>query len=348
MNCPRRVPIVSNALLAVPALLVAFGACGPDAGRNEAPESATAEPLVLYSGRSESLVAPLLASFSEATGVEIEVRYGGTSELAATILEEGEHSPAHAFLSQDAAALGALSGAGRLSRLAGELLDRVPAVYRSPGGDWVGVSGRARSVVFEPSRIVPEELPTTLAALGEPRYQGRFGVAPTNGSFQAHMAVVRAAEGAAAADAVLAAIASSRPQAYPKNGAIVEAVIAGEIDFGLVNHYYLWRAKSENPEVTARNFFMPEGVASSFVNVAGVGLLRDSEAGRQLVEFLLGDEAQRYFAVETFEYPLVAGVEAPEGLPELAAIRTPEVDFGAVSSALAETLQAIDASGLIR
>jgi len=304
--------------------------------------------LVLYSGRNESLVAPLLEEAERAVGVEIEVRYGDTSELAATILEEGDGSPADIFLSQDAAALGALSAAGRLKVLPAELLEAVPSRFRSNRGNWIGLSGRARTLVFEPEHIAEGELPRSLEEIGDERFRGRFGLAPTNGSFQAHMAVYRAVHGAEALDALLASLAGNEPQFFPKNSAIVEAVIAGEIDFGLVNHYYLWRAVKEDPSVTARNFFVPEGQASSFINVAGAGVLSDRPEALEVVAYLLSQGAQDYFARETYEYPLVASAAPAVDLPPLDQVRSPELDFARVSAVFEETLGAIDRAGLIR
>lgn len=311
-------------------------------------DSAASSVLVIYSGRSESLVGPLLAALEGETGIRLQVRYGGTSELAATLLEEGERSPADLFLSQDAAALGALSGKGRFESLPAEVLEAVAPRFRSSRGDWVGLSGRARTLVYEPSRIAESDLPRSLEDVGSPKYRGRFGIAPTNGSFQAHMAVYRAVNGAEALDKLLGAFAANKPQAFPKNSAIVEAVIAGEIDFGLVNHYYLWRAIEEDPSVTARNYFVPEGGASSFINVAGVAVLSEAPEALEVVSYLLSPSAQEYFARETFEYPLVESVPASVDLPPLAGVRSPDVDFARVSEVFEETLQAIDRSGLIR
>lgn len=340
----------SGFVLSVGCLVVLLGAgCSPRAEDVETTSAADrTRSLVLYSGRSESLVAPLLEEAERAVGVEIEVRYGDTSELAATILEEGDGSPADIFLSQDAAALGALSAAGRFKVLPGELLEAVPSRFRSERGDWVGLSGRARTLVFEPSRIAESELPRSLEEIGEERFRGRFGLAPTNGSFQAHMAVYRAVNGAEALDALLASLAANEPQFFPKNSAIVEAVIAGEIDFGLVNHYYLWRAVTEDPSVTASNFFVPEGQASSFINVAGAGVLSGRPEALELVAYLLSQPAQDYFARETYEYPLVVSATPSVDLPPLAEVRSPELDFSRVSAVFEETLGAIDRAGLIR
>ena len=317
--------------------------CGAQPGSTEAEP----EPLLLYSGRNESLIGPILERFTEDTGVEVAIRYGGTAELAATLLEEGEHTPADAFISQDAAALWALSNAGMLRPLDEAIVNRIAAPFRSPVSDWVGLSGRARTVVYNTDVVDPGQLPARLEDVLRAEYRGRFGVAPTNGSFQAHMAAYRAVAGRRSLATLLDGMVANEPRRYPKNGAIVEAVIAGEVEWGLVNHYYLWRVLRENPEAPAANYFMPGGGASGFVNVSGVGLLSDHPNGRRLVDYLLSEKAQRYFAEETFEYPLVDGVVAAEGLPALETLAVGEVDFGQVAMALDETLSMISESGLI-
>lgn len=327
-------------------LLLAAATLACDTG-TETKEAMEAGPLLVYSGRNESLIGPLLERFTQETGIEVAVRYGGTAELAATLLEEGENTPADAFISQDAAALGALSNAGRLRPLAAEILDRVAAIFRSPAGDWVGLSGRARTVVYNTDRVEPGDLPESLQAVTDEVYRGRFGLAPTNGSFQAHMAAYRAVDGREALGDLLDGLVANEPRRYPKNGAIVDAVIAGEVDWGLVNHYYLWRALREDPAAPAANYFMPGGGASGFVNVAGIGLLSDHPDGGRLAPYLLGGAAQLYFAEETFEFPLVEGVAAAQGLPALETLAVGNVDFGRVAEVLDDTLTMIGESGLI-
>lgn len=336
----------------IPALLLAFAVgCG---GERAADSAATSEPaasnlvITVYSGRNEALIEPLIDRFRKESGIDVKVRYGDTAELAATLMEEGARTPADVYIAQDAGALGALSERGLFQPLPDGVIQKVPARFRSPSGDWVGVSGRARSVVFDPAKIREADLPRTLEAVGDPRYRGRFGVAPTNGSFQAHMAVYHAVNGREALETLLAALAANEPRRYPKNSTIVEAVRRGEIDFGLVNHYYLWQAKKEQPDLALANYFMPEGEASSFVNVAGVGILKRHPASEQFVAYLLSNDAQQYFATETFEYPLVEGVQPSGELQPLTQIRTPEVSMARVSELLPETLTMIQRSGLVQ
>ena len=328
-------------------LAIVVIACGRDRGADRF-SGANDEPVVVYSGRNESLIGPLLQRFTEATGIDVKVRYGGTAELTATLLAEGENTPANLFISQDAAALGALSDAGRLLALAEGTLAQVPDEFRSAAGDWVGLSGRARTIVYNTALVDVAQLPLTLEEATEPAYRGRFGLAPTNGSFQAHMAAYYEVAGAVALGDLLRGLVANECRRYPKNSSIVDAVIAGEIEWGFVNHYYLWRALRENPDAQALNYFMPGGGASGFVNVAGVGVLSEHPGARRLVRYLLSDDAQSYFAEETFEYPLVVGVAAAAGLPPLDSLAVSRVDFGRIAAVLENTLTLIGESGLIR
>ncbi len=283
--------------------------------------------LTVYSGRSESLVGPLLDQFETDTGVDVRIRYGGTAELAAAILEEGDRSPADVFFAQDAGALGALQDAGRFTVLDDEFLDRVDPVFRSASGGWVGVSGRARVVVYS-TQLSAEELPASIFDLIEPEWSGRVGWAPTNGSFQAFVTAMRQVYGDAATADWLSAMIDNGVQEYPKNTPIVQAVGDGEIDVGLVNHYYLWRFISEDPDFPAANHYTDAGEPGALVNIAGVGLLDSSsnqEAARVFVDYLLSETAQQYFATETHEYPLITGVDPNPGIPGLDTLDPPSL-----------------------
>ena len=283
--------------------------------------------LTVYSGRKESLVGPLLDQFEVDTGIDVRVRYGGTAELAVAILEEGDRSPADVFFAQDAGALGALQDHGRFLDLDDAFLNRVDAVFRSATGGWVGASGRARVVVYS-TQLSEEELPASIFDLIEPEWSGRVGWAPTNGSFQAFVTAMRQVYGDAATADWLRAMIDNGVQEYPKNTPIVQAVGDGEIDVGLVNHYYLWRFITEDPDFPAANHYTDAGEPGALVNVAGVGILDSStnqEAARAFVDYLLSETAQQYFATETHEYPLIAGVDPNPGIPGLDTLDPPSL-----------------------
>jgi iron(III) transport system substrate-binding protein len=333
----KRWPALAGSLALLAA--ISLTACGGD----------DEETLTVYSGRNENLVGPLLEQFSDETGIRIRVQYADTASLAATILEEGGNSPADVYFAQDAGALGALNAEGRLVQLPNELLDLVPEAYRSPDGSWTGVSGRARVVVYNTGNVSQEELPESILEFTEADWDGRIGWAPTNGSFQAFVTGLRRIEGEDAARDWLDGIQANGPTEYPDNNAALEGVIQGEVDVAFINHYYLHRARAEQGEVPAENYYLAAGDAGSLVNVAGVGILdtADSrEPADRFVEFLLSEEAQAYFASETFEYPLVDGAETSGDLPPLSELQPPEIDLGDLSD-LEGTLDLLRDTGVL-
>jgi iron(III) transport system substrate-binding protein len=306
----------------------------PIADPKPATPAATEGQLVIYSGRSESLIGPLIKTFETESGLRVSVRYGDTAEMAATILEEGRNSPADVFFAQDAGALGALAAVGRLQALPAEVLEQVPLHFRSSQGNWIGISGRARTVVYNTDLVAESELPDTIWGFTDPRWRSRLGWAPTNGSFQSFVTALRLLEGEERAREWLQAMIANDIKVYANNTAIVEAVIKGEIAAGFVNHYYVLRAQAERGgNLPARNHFLA-GDAGALVNVAGVGILdtaRHPEAALSFVRFLLSPTSQRYFVEQTREYPLVAGIAPSPELKPLAELATPAIDLNNLS-----------------
>ena len=339
---PRR---LLGALMA--AALLATAACGSDAPG----AGADGDSLVVYSGRNENLIKPLLEQFTKATGVTVTARYGGSAELAAQLLEEGDRTPASVFLSQDAGALGALQEDDRLEVLPQAQLDKVPARYRSAKGDWVGVSGRSRVLVYNTDLVKAATLPRSVFELTGPAYRGKVAYAPTNASFQAFVTGMRVTAGEERTKAFLTAFKANEPKAYEGNIPIVEAVNSGQIAYGLVNHYYLYEKAAEAggfDGLKARNHLFAGTDPGSLVNVAGVGVLKgkSDERAARLVDYLLSTPGQTYFADKTKEYPLVAGVPAElPGLPPLAQLKGPAVDLSQLES-LDKTLALLDEVGL--
>ena len=316
------------------------GACGDDE-----------RTLTVYSGRSESLVQPLLDAFSEETGIEVRVKYAGSAAIAATILEEGDNTPADVVFLQDPGSLGALSEAGVLAELPDELLSEVDPRFRSSMGEWVGASGRARTVVYNTSAIDPTtDLPDSILDFTDPRWRGRVGWAPTNGSFQAFVTALRIQLGDETARRWLEDMKANGAREYPKNTPIVAAAGSGEIDVGFVNHYYLGRfLKEEGSQFGARNHFLGNGDPGSLVLVAGAGILKetdDHDSAERFIKFLLSEQAQSYFAEETGEYPLAAGVAPPGDLPPIESLDPPDVDLSRLSD-LQGTLSLLRDAGVI-
>ena len=321
----------------------------PDADDGAADAPDEGEPLTIYSGRSEELVGPILTELQDSAGVEIEVRYGDTAEMAAQILEEGENSPADLFFGQDAGALGALKLEGRLVDLPDEVLERVDPRFADPDGQWVGTSGRARVIAYNTDAVAASDLPDSLLDFTDPAWDGRIGWAPTNGSFQAHVTGLRTELGDDVVRDWLEGIDANDAQAYENNTAIVEALGRGEIDVGFTNHYYLYRFLEEDPDFPVENAFLSAGDVGNLVNIAGVGVLDtadDPDAAFAVASELLTDEAQQYFADEVFEFPLVEGVPGDERLPAIGELDTPDVDLSDLED-LEGTLDLLREAGLI-
>ena len=289
--------------------------------------------LTVYSGRSDALVAPLIERFGDATGIDIQVKYASTPQLAATLLEEGENTPADVFFAQDPGGLGAVSGL--LAPLPENVLQMVPRWAASPTGVWVGVSGRARTVVYNTESLTPVDLPVDLTGFADPKWKSRIGWAPTNASFQTMITAMRSIWSEEKTVQWLKDIQANDPKVYPKNTPIVAAAAAGEIDIGLVNHYYLHRFLAEEGEsFGARNYHPPAGGPGAIVMVSGAGILSASDNkdnAQKFVDFLLSEESQRYFVEVTFEYPLAAGIPVAEGVTPLAEVNNPDLSSAALS-----------------
>lgn len=326
-----------RAALPLALLAVAAPACAGDA-----------EVLTIYSGRELSLIGPILERFAEERDVDIEVRDGTTAEMALLIEEEGDRSPADVFISQSPGAVAYLDGLGRLAELPANVLEAVPADDRAPDGRWVGITGRVRTLAYNPELVAEDQLPGSVLELTDPRFDGKIGVAPPNASFQDFVTGLRGELGDDQALAFLEGLAANDAVTYPNNIAILEAVNRGEIALGLINHYYWFEAAVEDPDQAARLHFFDDGDLGSMLLVTAASVLEtadDPELAADLVEFLLGEAAQTYFAEETLEYPLAAGVQPAEGLFPLEDIVSARLDFATLGT-LDQTIALIDESGL--
>lgn len=338
----RRRPLAGALAVFVALLVGAAGvaSCSTDDG----------DRITIYSGRQSELIAPLLEEFSAETGIGIDVRYGDSADLALLIEEEGDRSPADVFLSQSPGSVGFLDANDRLAPLSGEVLEQVESRFRSPAGTWVGISGRVRVLVYNTSLVDRADLPASVFDVTDEPYRGRVGVAPTNASFQDFVTAMREAVGDDQTLDWLEGLVANDVRTYANNIAIVEAVGRGEVEFGLVNHYYNEEVKAENPSVPSENYLFPDGDLGALILVTAVGVLRDADdqpEAERLIEFLLSRSAQEFYAEETREYPLAAGVEpAIEDLPPLESIVSPELDLSSLGGELTETKRLIERSGL--
>ncbi len=310
-------------LLGLATVTMALSACSSANTETLSSEDA----LVVYSGRSEELVGPLIQQFEDSAGTPVEVRYGDTAELAAQLLEEGEDTPADVFFSQDAGALQVMQDEGRTTALPQDVIKAVPAKFRSAQGQWVGTSGRARVMVYNTDQVQRSDLPSSVQALTDPAWQGAVGIAPTNASFQSFVTAMRMTLGEEQTQQWLEAMVANDVQRFENNTAILDAVNAGQVEVGLVNHYYWYEKAAElgAENMASANAEFAPGDIGNLVNVAGLAVLQASDPATAFVTYMLSDPAQEYFAQEVSEYPLVKGVAAQEDLPPLSEVEGPDI-----------------------
>lgn len=304
---------------ALAVLFAGLAACG---------SSGDEDTLTLYSGRIAPILSPAVKQYEDASGFEVKTRYGDSPSLAATLTEEGKNSPADLFFSQDAGSLDAVEKQGLLLELPADILALVPERFQSTAGMWVGTTGRSRVIAYGPE-VKQSELPDSPLELTDEKWKGRVGWAPTNASMQGYVTALRLVEGEEVAKKWLEGMVANDVQVYDSNIPIRDAIAKGEIDLGLINHYYVAEAQAEDPDYPVKVHFPPKDLGS-LVNTAGVGVLASSEHREQALAFvrqMLSQETQRYFADSSKEYPLVAGVQAPKELTPLQDIPSPDIDL---------------------
>jgi iron(III) transport system substrate-binding protein len=331
---PRR---AAGLAVALSVLAAGLAACGNGGDR-----------LTIYSGRTQELIGPLLEQYAEESGTSIDVRYADSAELALLIDTEGDRSPADVFISQSPGAVSFLDEQGRLQPLPDDLLERVPDEDRAANGGWVGLTGRVRTLAYNTDAVDESELPDSVLDLTDDAYRGRLGVAPSNGSFQDFVTAMRVERGDDATLEWLEGIAANDPRTYPNNVSILEAVGRGEIDMGLINHYYDFQAKAEDPDLPTALHFFDDGDLGGLLLVTAASVVdtaEQTEDARGLVEFLLEREAQEYFSDETLECPLAAGVDPAPVLPPLDSVARARIDFEQLGG-IDRTVELIDESGI--
>ncbi len=222
--------------------LLAVAGCGASSASSADAGSGT---LTLYNGQHESTTKLLVADFTKATGIKVQVRSGEDPELANQILQEGSASPADAFYTENSPALALMSEKGKLAPVDKGTLAQVSAKYDSPKGDWVGVAGREAVLVYNPAKLPAGQLPASLMDVGGPSWHGKVGIAPSGADFQTIVAAVTKAEGTKKATAWLRGL-KAHAATYHGNTAILQAVNRGDIPAGIIYHYYWFRDQAES------------------------------------------------------------------------------------------------------
>ena len=313
--------------------------------------SGGSDELVVYSGRNQNLIGPLLDRYARESGVDIRVKYADTGETLATLLEEGDSTRADVFISQDAGALGLLADRGMFAALPEDLFDRVQEGFFDEGLRWVGLTGRVRVIAYNTDRVSEDEVPDSVFGVLDPKWKGRVGYPPTNASFIAFISALRAEFGDERAREFLEGLKANDAQSLDNNILVLNAIASGELDLGLVNHYYLYSEVKEKGDVPVANHYpgVDDAGEGTFINLSGVAMIEGTEQSEEaldFIEFLLSEEAQEYFRDETTEYPTSTQVEAIDELPPLESIRTFDADPVKIGEHLESTVEMIKDVGL--
>ncbi|SDY13397.1 iron(III) transport system substrate-binding protein [Modestobacter sp. DSM 44400] len=318
------IPLTVTALLA---------GCGNSGSSGSADAASDAGPLTLYNAQHEDLITAMVDGFTEQTGIEVELRSGDDAELANQIVAEGDASPADVFVTENSPSIDLVAEAGLLAPIEESTLAQVPDQFSPADGSWVGFAARSTVLAYNTDKLTEAQLPASLLDLADPAWKGRFGIAPGGADFQAIVGAVLALRGEDATRTWLAGL-KDNAQVYQGNTAVMTAVDQGEIEAGVIYHYYWYkdRAESGNNSANVELHYFGNQDPGAFVSVSGAGVLASSDQAdeaQQLVAYLTSPAGQQRSAQSTaLEYAVGNDATSAEVLPPLDGLDAPEVDPG--------------------
>jgi iron(III) transport system substrate-binding protein len=316
-HIPRPAALRLGLLVGLGAALVSLAGCGG--------KSSGGTSIVLYNGQHPQLTSALIAAFEKQTGITVRQRTNDSVVLADQILQEGSHSPADVYISENSPELMVLEEHGRLTNLSSSILDQVPTKDNSPKHQWVGIALRVSSLVYDPKLIANSKLPSSVLELAKPQWKGKIAIAPTDSDFPPLVGAVIATYGPKAAATWLSGL-KRNAQTYQDDEAVVAAVNRGDVATGIINQYYWYRLRLEvgAGAVHSALYYFPNHDVGSITNISGAAILTSSshlQAAEAFVKFLVGQAAQRIIAKsDDFEYPARPDVAPNRSLPPLRAI----------------------------
>ncbi|MCV7205945.1 iron ABC transporter substrate-binding protein [Mycolicibacterium peregrinum] len=313
----RRVAVVLSAV-AVATGMVACSSSGSD-------------ELLIYNAQHESLTKEWIDAFTKETGIKVTYRQGGDTELGNQLVAEGDASPADVFLTENSPAMAAVEKAGLFADVEQQTLDQVPAQFRPSSNKWTGVAARSTVFVYNKAKLPADQLPHSIMDLQQPQWKGRWGAPPAKADFQAIVAAILELKGEPATAQWLAGL-KTNAVVLQDNIATLRAVNDGQVDGGIIYHYYWFRDQAKTKEIsgnTALHYFKNED-PGAFVSLSGGGVLKSSkkqEQAQKFLRFITGKAGQEVLQKGTsFEYPVASGVAANPALPPLDSLQAPAVN----------------------
>lgn len=349
---------------AVVALSILVAGCGgksstpaaptPPAAPAPADAKPAADPetkeLVLYSGRKENQIQPIIDLFTQQTGVKVVIKSGGAAELANLILEEKSNPKADIYLSNDAGSLERLRAEKAFATYTSANLNLVPADLRSPDNTWYAATVRIRAIMYNKSLVQESELPRNTRDLADPKWKGQIGMATgANESVIANITALRLIDGDAKTEQFLNDLKKNEVKIYKGHGDVRQAVGRGEIKLGWVNHYYFYQQLKEKENNNVGLIYPDQEIGGTTVNVSGLGIVAGAKNignAKKFLDFILSPEAQKIFAETNFEFPVRSDVKVATTEP-LSAIKRNPVKLGQFGTEWDNTVRLIDKIGMV-
>lgn len=293
--------------------------------------------LVVYNAQHETLTKAWVAGFTEETGIPVTVRNGDDTEMGNQIVQEGAASPADVFLTENSPAMVLVDNAKLFAPVAPATLEQVDAAYRPAHGQWVGIAARSTVFVYNPAKLPEKDLPKSLMDLASPAWKGRWAASPAGADFQAIVAAVLEQKGEAATLEWLKGMKANFT-AYRGNSSVLKAVNAGQVDSGVIYHYYAFvdQAKTgENSKNTALHYFKHQD-PGAFVSISGGGVLASSkhqEEAQKFLQYITGKQGQEVLRTgKSFEYAVGKDAASNPKLVPLKDLDAPKVDASKLDS----------------
>ncbi|AZR73775.1 hypothetical protein BBF96_10490 [Anoxybacter fermentans] len=307
--------------------------------------------LVIYSGRKEKFVLPLIEKFEQETGIKVKLLSGKATQYAHRIIEEQKRPQADLLLANDAGVMEYLRLQGVLAPNNDPILNQIPANFKAVDGSWVGLSARARIFMYNPKLISEEEMPHSIFDLADPKYKGKFAIARAgNESVISHFAAIRAYAGDEKTKELIRGIMANEPIITHGHTDIRKAVGAGEIAFGLVNNYYFHLQLEEKTNNDVKAIYPDQGPDQMgvFVNVAGVALIKNAphqKEAKKFIRFLLQPEQQKMFAWISKETPILPEIETLEYAKKINEYKVFELPLSKLGPVWNDTIKLMEEAG---
>ncbi|MGE6794425.1 MULTISPECIES: extracellular solute-binding protein [Psychrobacter] len=317
---------------------------------NDGATSAEGQTITIYSSRNEQLIKPLLDRYTKETGVNIELVTDKSGPLMARLQAEGKNTPADMLLTVDAGNLWQAAEQGLLQPVASTVLEaNVPAKYRDPKGQWTGLSLRARTIMYDPSKVSADQL-STYADLADPKWKGKLCLRTSNSVYnQSLVASMIENLGEEKTEAVIRGwVDNLATDVFSDDTSMLKAIAAGQCEVGLSNSYYYGRLLDEQPNFPVKVFWANQGTTGTHVNISGAGVVTDSDnpdGALKLMEWLSSDKAQGLYASSDKEYPVKEGVDESDMLRSWGEFKKDDISVQKFGELQTQAIQMMDKAG---